>query len=216
MYIDAEGTGKFLYVWQSKTPIYIARAHREVFAVKVPPLFVFTGTSGSGRKTVAHRIGKTLGLHHVLSCTTRPPRAQEVEDRDYHYLTPDQFADEEARDGFVQTAEIDGIRYGTRRRDLEEALAEGRPVYLILNRFGTETIKQLYGDRVIRVFLYVDKRTVRERLEAKGTDYGIIERYLDHYTEEVMYRSACEVVVQNMHLDETLDKLQTILATHLD
>lgn len=183
--------------------------------MKVPPLFVFTGTSGSGRKTVAHRIGKSLGLRHVLSCTTRPPRAREREDRDYHYLTAAQFAEEEARDGFVQIAEIDGIRYGTRRRDLEEALAEGRPVYLILNRFGTETIKRLYGDRVIRIFLYVDKRTVRERLEAKGTDYGIIERYLDHYTEEVMYRNACEVVVQNFDLEETVAKLQAILAKYL-
>lgn len=184
--------------------------------MKVPRLFVFTGTSGSGRKTVAHRIGKMFGLRHVLSCTTRPPRAQEEAERDYHYLTPDQFAEEEARDGFVQTAEIDGIRYGTRRRELDEALASGQPVYLILNRAGAEAIKQLYGEQVVRIFLYVDKRTVRERLEAKGTDYGIIERYLDHYTEEVMYRNACEAVVQNMDLDETLDKLRTILTDYID
>lgn len=180
-----------------------------------PLLFVFTGTSGSGRKTVAHRLGGELGWRHVMSCTTRPPRRAERSDRDYHYLAAGEFAAEEAAGAFIQTVEIDGFRYGTRRRELEEALAGDAHAYMILNREGAEAMKRLYGDRVIRLFLYVDKRTVRERLEAKGTDFDIIERYLDHYTEEVMYRSACEVVVQNLDLGETLEKLRAAVRPYL-
>lgn len=180
-----------------------------------PLLFVFTGTGGSGRKTVAHRLGGESGWRHVRSCTDRPPRRTDRPDRDYHYLTPDQFAAEQAAGGFVETVEIGGCRYGIRRRELEEALAEGRHVYLILNPDGAETFKRLYGERVIRIFLYVDKRTLRERLEEKGADYNVIERYLESYTDEVTYRNACEVVVQNLVLEETLDRLREALKPYM-
>jgi guanylate kinase len=173
-----------------------------------PTIFVFSGTSGSGRKTVAKRIGEALNWVPVRSCTTRPPRDPDLPDGDYHYVSVERFAAMEQDDEFVQMAEIDKNKYGILRQELESSLTGNANVYLILNREGAAKLKQLYGDRVVRIFLYVDKQTVRERLESKGTRYEVIEHYLDHYMDEVTYRKQCEHVFENLDLKRTVDQIR--------
>jgi len=177
-------------------------------------IFVFTGTSGSGRKTVAHRIAADTGILHVSSCTDREPRDRIRPDLDYHYVSRDRFTELASSGAFIEAVTIGKHRYGMLKRELEAALATGKSVYMILNREGSDTIKRLYGDRAIRLFLYVDKQTVRERLESKGTPYEVVENYLDRYTEEVSYRKQCEHVVENLSLTRTVEQLKDIIAQY--
>jgi guanylate kinase len=176
-----------------------------------PRIFVFTGTSGSGRKSIAHRIGYEYGWTHVISCTTRPARERELRDTDYYHLTQEQFNEAEQNGQFVQRVEIDKERYGIRKADLDAALSTQHNVYVILNREGASAIKHLYGEQVVRIFLYVDKQTVRERMEAKGMPFSIVEQYLEHYTDEVMYRKNCEHVFQNIDMNKTLELIRPIV-----
>jgi guanylate kinase len=176
-----------------------------------PYLFVFTGTSGSGRKTVAKRALKNSPVTHLRSCTDRPPRNNEHPDEDYRYMTPERFDILHKLGYFSEEVKIDRFRYGVATRDLNNALNEGRNVYLILNREGADKIRSLYGDRVIRIFLYVAKRTVTERLEAKGMPYEVIDRYLSHYTDEVTYRKECEHVIENINLERTAKIIRGIV-----
>jgi guanylate kinase len=170
-------------------------------------IFIFTGTSGSGRKTVARRTGERLGWLPIRSCTSRSPRHLDALDDDYHYVSLEQFEEMEQNDRFVQSVQIDKHKYGVLRKELDTVLEKGRHVYLILNREGTAALKEIYGDRVVRIFIYVDKQTVRERLESKGTAYAVVESYLDHYTEEVTYRRSCEHVVENVDLVRTVNQI---------
>jgi len=179
-----------------------------------PLIFVFTGTSGSGRKTVARKTGEKLGWLAVRSCTTRTPRQADKPDDDYHYLSVEQFDELERNNSFVQTVQIDKHKYGVLNKELEKLLESGRNVYLILNREGASAMKKLYGDRVVRIFIYVDKITVRERLESKGTSYSVVENYLDHYTEEVTYRKMCEHVVENVELARTVNLICDMVKVH--
>lgn len=166
-------------------------------------IIVFTGTSGAGRKTIARKVGEALGLRQVVSATTRAPRDPERPDTDYHYISIEQFDRLKREDAFVQTVEIDGRHYGVLRQEMDRALAAGQGISLVLNREGADAVKRLYGDRVIRVFIYVDKTTVRERLESKGARFEQIESYLDHYADEVTYRRQCEYTFENVDLERT-------------
>lgn len=179
-----------------------------------PIIFVLTGTSGSGRKSVARRTGDKLGWLLVRSCTTRPPRSPEKPDEDYHYVSVEKFEAWEQSGDFVQTVQIDKYKYGVLRKELEAVMASKRNVYLILNREGASTLKNLYGDRVVRIFIYVDKQTMRERLESKGTHYEVIDSYLNHYTEEVTYRKMCEHVFENVDLGRTVDQICEVLKVY--
>lgn len=179
-----------------------------------PYIYVFTGTSGSGRKTTARLALKHTSITRLLSCTDRPPRDKEYPPADYRYLTPEQFDALSERHYFAEEVKIDRYRYGVSSRELNDALREGRSVYLILNREGTDRIRSLYGDRVIRIFLYVEKRLVKERLEEKGMSYEIMNSYLSHYTDEVTYRKECEHVIENVDAERTAAFIRDIVARY--
>lgn len=170
-------------------------------------IIVFTGTSGAGRKTIARRVGEVLELKQVISATTRPPRNSERPDADYHYMNEEQFDRLEQEGAFLQTVKIDGHRYGVLKQEMEQSLAAGHGINLVLNREGADAVKRLYGDRVIRLFIYVDKTTVRERLESKGASFEQIESYLDHYADEVTYRRQCEYTFENVDLERTVTRI---------
>lgn len=180
-----------------------------------PYLFIFTGTSGSGRKTAAHKALQDSGIAHIPSCTDRPPRDKERPDMDYRYVSKEKFDQMHLEGFFTESVKIDQYRYGIGKRYLEMALHAGNSAYLILNREGSDTIRNLYGDRAIRIFLYVDKNTVSERLESKGTSYEIIDSYLSHYSDEVTYRKSCEHIIVNLSLERTVEQIRAIVDGYL-
>ncbi|MBH5318924.1 guanylate kinase [Paenibacillus sp. GSMTC-2017] len=179
-----------------------------------PYLFVFTGTSGSGRKTAAHRALKENEIVHIPSCTDRPPRSKEHPDSDYRYVSTAQFELMLLNQFFAESVQIDHYHYGIGRRSLEASLNAGKSVYLIVNREGTEKLREQYGEQVVRIFIYVDKNTILQRLEAKGTSYEIIDRYLSHYSEEVTYRKSCEHVIENVDIEQTIKKIREIVLSY--
>ncbi|MFD0590053.1 guanylate kinase [Paenibacillus sp. GCM10027627] len=177
-----------------------------------PYLFIFTGTSGSGRKTSAHKALKGSGIVHIPSCTDRSPRSKEHPDSDYRYVSEAQFDLMLLNDFFAEAVTIDRHRYGVGRRLLESSLQEGSHAYLIVNKEGAEMLRKQYGERVIRIFLYVDKITLTERLESKGFSYEVIDNYLRHYADEVVYRKSCEHVIENISLEQTVEQIRSIVA----
>jgi guanylate kinase len=174
-------------------------------------IFVFTGPHGAGRKTVAEMSGSTLEMKQVISCTTRPKRPTEVEGQDYYFLTPDQFAEAQAKDEFVEISTINNNFYGIRNNDIQRMFLTSGSVYLILNRFGAATLKKLYGDKVVRIFIYANRDILERRLRESGDSEADIQQYLSHYEEEMAYRDECEHVFENVDLAHTVFDLTKTL-----
>lgn len=179
-------------------------------------IIVFTGPDGSGRKSVAEAVGHTFGMTKVLSYVTRRPRPGEVNGQDYHFVSLAEYEDMESRGQFLENVEIDGNRYGIRRADIDEQLAESGCVYLILNREGAEIVKDVYGDRVVRLFLYADRRTLAERQSALGLDEATLRNRLSRYDEDMAYRSSCEHAFENDDLGQTTYAITNALETYLE
>ncbi|ALS24261.1 MULTISPECIES: guanylate kinase [Paenibacillus] len=174
-------------------------------------IFVFTGPNGAGRRTVAQMSGSTLGMKQVLSYTTRPPRSSEVDGQDYHFVSREQFAAAEANNEFIEVVEIDGNRYGIKEKDVAQMLQKHGAIYLILNRYGAEMLKKIYGDRVIRIFIYADRDTVMRREQERGDSPELINRYMSHYDEEMAYKDSCEHAFENLDLAHTVFDLTKTL-----
>ncbi|MCR8633754.1 MULTISPECIES: guanylate kinase [Paenibacillus] len=178
-------------------------------------IFVFVGTSGSGRKTIAHQIGKELGFQFVISHTTRDPRPRETHGKDYYFTSRKEFIEADIRGEFIQTVELDNHFYGIKKADITAALKASPVIYVIVNRSGANKLKYEFGDKAIRLFIYVNKQLIQERLQAKAVSDEIIRHYMDHYIEEVSYRKDCEHVFENLDLDETKARIKHSILAHL-
>jgi guanylate kinase len=179
-------------------------------------IFVFTGPDGSGRKTVADAAGLTLGLRKVISYTTRNKRPIEENGQDYHFVTDEDFLRGIAQNEFMEHLIIGGYRYGVKRQDINDAFAASS-IYFIMNRYGTDEIARQYGEQVVRIFLYADRNTVKQRQQRDGLSQAEIDRHLARYDEEMAYGPNCEHQVENIgDLGHTVFHVTNLLESYLD
>jgi guanylate kinase len=178
-------------------------------------IFVFTGPDGSGRKTVADMVGATLGMKKVISYSTRECRAAETDGQDYHFISLEQFTQAEEQGEFLESVRIHKNKYGVKNKDVETMFQQNGCIYLILNRDGADILKDLYGDKVIRIFLYADRDTVTERQKERGLSEVSIERNLNHYYEDMAYQTDCEHSFENYDLAHTVFAITQTLEEYL-
>lgn len=178
-------------------------------------IFVFTGPDGSGRKTVADMVGATLGLKKVVSYTTRPSRPIEEDGQDYHFITYEQFEQAEKNGEFVESVDIDGVKYGIKSKDIEELFDGNDFIYLILNAEGARTLKKLYGEKVTRIFIYVDRDVIIERQKIAGADEALLEHHFDYYDKDMAYKPECKHAFENTDLAHTVFKVTELLEQYM-
>ncbi|MDF2722144.1 MAG: guanylate kinase [Paenibacillus sp.] len=181
-----------------------------------PHIFVFTGPDGSGRKTIADMTGTTLELKKVLSYTTRQPRQGEEEGQDYHFISPESFRIANENNEFVEAVHFDGHHYGIKQADIERLWSEHGFVYVILNPQGARLLKQVYGDAVVRLFLYADRDSVWERQLERGDGEERAAARLAYYEEAMSYMPECEYSVENVDLAHTVFDITNVLERYLN
>lgn len=150
-------------------------------------LFVVSAPSGAGKTSLCKEIIDFFpGLRHSVSFTTRPPRAGEVNAKDYHFVSREQF-DRMVDDGaFAEWAEVHGNCYGTAIKTLEDAQAAGYDILLEIDCQGAAQIKKNYQQGVFVFILPPDLAELRRRLESRGTDSAeVIARRIDNARGEI-------------------------------
>jgi guanylate kinase len=135
-------------------------------------LFVVSAPSGGGKTTlVKAALAADPTLRLSISCTTRAPRADEVDGVDYFFVGREEFERRRAAGEFVEWAEIFSNLYATPRAPLERALAEGRDLILDVDVLGMGAIKRAFGDDAVGIFVIppsVDE--LERRLRTRGSD----------------------------------------------
>jgi len=134
-------------------------------------VFVITGPSGVGKGTlISTLLERVPGLELSVSATTREPRAGEVDGRDYHFLTPEEFDRRVEREDFLEFATYSGNRYGTLRSEVRKRLDEGHSVVLEIEVQGASQVRAAMRESVQVFIAPPDPAILRERLESRGTD----------------------------------------------
>jgi guanylate kinase len=137
----------------------------------VAKVFVITGPSGVGKGTLIARLLETVpGLELAISATTRAPRPGEVDGRDYHFLSEEEFASRAEAGEFLEHATYGGNRYGTPRSEVERRLAEGVSVALEIEVQGARQVREAMDEAVLVFIAPPDRTALRARLEGRGTD----------------------------------------------
>lgn len=178
-------------------------------------IFVFTGPDGSGRKTISKLVGDTIRMKTIVSYTTRKKRHYEVDGTDYHYISRAEFLVMEKNEEFFESVEINGHLYGIKEQDIIERLEQKGCIYFVLNIDGSEQLKNMFGDKVVRIFLHADRDTVAKRQKARGDTDEEIELHLKHFDEDLQYKEQCEFSIQNYELANTAFEVTQIVEKYL-
>lgn len=138
-------------------------------------LLLVSGPSGSGKTTLCRRLADEGEAHYSISCTTRPPRPGEVDQRDYHFLDPEDFRDRIATDEFLEHAEVHGNFYGSLKSEVLAYLADGVDVVMDIDVQGAAQVRACPDEEIRRalVDLFVmppGEQELRARLTSRGTD----------------------------------------------
>ena len=177
-------------------------------AVKPGKLLVLSGPGGVGKSTVAKKLREAGDFWVSVSATTRKPRSNEIDGRDYFFVTDEEFTRMINANEFLEWAEFAGNRYGTPQEKVEHALLLGRNVLLEIEIAGARQVKAHLPQSVL---VFLEPPTWEElvsRLEGRGTDSPErrAER-LELAQEELAAASFFDVVLVNDQVDSVVGKL---------
>lgn len=138
-------------------------------------LLVVSGPSGSGKTTLCRRLTELGEARYSISCTTRQPRGEELNGRDYHFLTRDEFEQRIAAGDFLEYAEVHGNLYGSLKSDALAHLSAGVDVVMDIDVQGAAQVRDCEDPNIRRAFvdLFVMPPSEKElygRLSGRGTD----------------------------------------------
>ena len=177
-------------------------------------VFVVSGPTAVGKGTVVARLKELHPEVFVsISATTRAPRPHEVDGVHYHFVTDAQFDQLVAEDGLLEWAAVHGSsRYGTPRRPVEEALANGQVVILEIDLQGAEQVRRTMPTAV-RVFLAPPSwRCLEQRLAGRGTETPEqMARRLETAHEELAAAPEFDHIVANVTVEGTVQELVNLL-----
>ena len=137
----------------------------------MPFPIILSSPSGGGKTTIAHKLlAMRADVGYSVSCTTRPPRQGEIDGRDYHFLSLENFKRGNAAREFAESAEVHGHLYGTLRAEVERVLSSGRHVIMDIDVQGAKQFARAFPDSVVIFILPPSAEVLVKRLKARGTE----------------------------------------------
>ena len=180
-------------------------------------VFVITGPSGVGKGTLIEQLLERVPeLELSISATTREPRPGEVDGRDYHFLSPEEFERRMEADDFLEFATYSGHRYGTLRSEVERRLSAGHSVVLEIEVQGAQQVRAAMPDSVQIFIAPPDPAHLRTRLEGRGTDSAeAIDSRLETAEIELAAQGDFDHRIVNDDLTRAVSELEEIVRAEL-
>ena len=176
-------------------------------------IFIISAPSGSGKSTLVKELMRVVPrLAFSVSYTTRPPRGQERNGEQYHFITREEFEARLAKEEFLEWAEVFGHYYGTHRSELERAAEKGLDLVLDIDVQGARQLKQRIP-AAVSIFILAPSRTVLEqRLRARSQDTEpVIRRRLHEAKEEIRNYKQYDYVLVNREVEASVETLVSIV-----
>jgi guanylate kinase len=176
-------------------------------------LYAVAAPSGTGKSSLVKSLLE-LDSHLTLSIshTTRKPRGQDQQGREYHFVDEATFRAMIGRGEFVEWAEVHGNLYGTARAEIEKWLQGGQDVVLEIDWQGALQIKSLYPEAVLIFILPPSFDELRSRLQRRGEDDAeVIEQRRANARVEVSKADQFDFVIINALFETALFDLKAIV-----
>lgn len=178
-------------------------------------LFVFAAPSGTGKTSIYKEIlNDNPDIEFSVSATTRKKREGEKEGIDYFFLDKEDFEKRIERGEFVEYEKIfDDNFYGTLKSYIDGKISEGKDVIFDLDVKGAISIKRIYKEKAMLIFIKPpNKEVIKQRLLKRGTEsLETIEKRLARFDFEMEKINEFNYVVVNDDLKKAIKEVQEII-----
>lgn len=175
-----------------------------------PNILIFSAPSGSGKSTVVNYLLERYPfLEFSVSATSRSPRGNEQNGKEYFFLSVEEFRSKIESGDFIEYEEVyEGVYYGTLKSEVERIWARNGVVVFDVDVVGGVNLKKIFGKQALSVFIQPPSvKTLKERLIARGTDDLVsIEKRVAKAEVELTFRSKFDIVLVNDRLEECLEE----------
>lgn len=176
-------------------------------------LFVVSAPSGAGKTTIIKRVRQEIPkLRFSVSATTREKRNNEIEGKDYYFLTKNEFTKKIDANEFAEWEEVYGEYYGTLKNELESCLGKDADMIFDVDVKGALAIKKLYSEAVT-IFIYAPIEQIVNRLHNRKTETDEqINKRIERMKMELTYMDKFDFIIDNETREgNSLEKAVNIL-----
>ena len=176
-------------------------------------LFIVCAASGTGKTSLVKELLKAdPGIKLSVSYTTRQPRPGEIADREYHFVSPQEFEQMLERGEFLESAQVHGNYYGTSQRWITAQRATGSDILLEIDWQGAAQVRKLIPDSVGVFILPPSFEALTARLNKRAQDRPeVIARRLAAAREEISHFTEFDYVIINDEFDAAVEDLSSIV-----
>lgn len=176
-------------------------------------LFIITAPSGTGKTSLVRALLQTdPNLSLSISHTSRPPRSDEINGRDYHFISKQDFLNMQAQGEFLESAVVYGNLYGTSQKWINEAISSGKDILLEIDCQGAKQVRKFFPQSKGIFILPPSSDTLEKRLKTRGQDNPeIIKQRLTAVREEVSHICEFDYAIINDRLEDALKDLISIV-----
>ncbi|PIP13128.1 MAG: guanylate kinase [bacterium (Candidatus Stahlbacteria) CG08_land_8_20_14_0_20_40_26] len=177
-----------------------------------PFFLVLVGPSGVGKSTIVREIIKLhKDIKYSISATTRRPRKDEVNGKDYYFLDIPTFKNWIKEDKLYEWALVYGDYYGTPREHVDAFIRESHDVIFDLDIQGAISVKSQREDTVTVFLLPPSKEELKRRLLKRGDNENAVVERIKEIEREVKTASRFDYIIRNDVLEETIKKVDAII-----
>src|SRR5512135_3713098 len=163
-------------------------------------MLVLSSPSGAGKTTLSRKLlDSDSGIFMSVSATTRAKRPNEVDGRDYHFVSPEKFQQMVKADEFLEHATVFEHRYGTPKKPVMDALAHGGDVLFDIDWQGTQQLKERAREDLVSVFILPPGHDELERrLKTRAQDSKeVVAKRMAEAASEISHWPEYDYVVVN-------------------
>jgi len=183
-------------------------------------LIILSAPSGTGKSTlVQYLLTRPFDLEFSVSATSRPPRGNEQNGKEYYFLSMEEFQKKIAQNEFLEYEEVyPGCYYGTLRSEIDRISAKGKNIIFDVDVLGGLNIKKQYNGRALAIFIAPPSlEELKKRLMIRGTDSPeMIAKRLEKAEFEMSFAPQFDVVIVNDDLEKAKKATEEVIYNFLE
>lgn len=188
-------------------------------ALKNGKVIIFSAPSGAGKTTIVKNIlASEFKLQFSVSATSRPKRGQEIEGKDYYFISSDEFKLRIDNNEFLEWEEVyKGCYYGTLKNEIERIFESGNNVIFDVDVVGGLSIKKIFAEQALAIFVMPPSiEELENRLRNRNTETEeTLKKRIEKANYELTFSEKFDTIIVNNSLVQAVNEAKKVIVDFL-